>query len=132
MPAERGVYPGQWGLPGGGIEDGETMDGALRREAHEELGIHLATATPLLFKDAVREKRYPDGRREELYMVFLVFDCPVTEVTIQLNDEFDAVAWVGPTDLERYDLNEETVDTFRKIGILPTSSTHTSPPGSEI
>ena len=22
MPAERGVFPGQWGLPGGGIEPG--------------------------------------------------------------------------------------------------------------
>ena len=25
MPEDRGVYPGQWGLPGGGIEEGETI-----------------------------------------------------------------------------------------------------------
>ncbi|MGH9906048.1 MAG: NUDIX domain-containing protein [Pyrinomonadaceae bacterium] len=25
MPKDRGVFPSQWGLPGGGIEDGERM-----------------------------------------------------------------------------------------------------------
>ena len=31
MPENRGVYPGQWALPGGGIEEGEKMEEALHR-----------------------------------------------------------------------------------------------------
>ena len=37
MPAHRGVFPGQWGLPGGGVEDDERIEDALRREVREDL-----------------------------------------------------------------------------------------------
>ena len=31
MDPDRGVFPGQWGFPGGGIEPGERMEDALDR-----------------------------------------------------------------------------------------------------
>lgn len=118
MPHDRGVYPGQWGLPGGGIEEQETMEDALRREMQEELGLDLVAYHPLFFKDTIHEKLYRDGRREPVYMIFLIFDCMVGSTTVTLNDEFVEYAWVPPRKLGEYALNDATIDTFRRIGLL--------------
>ncbi|MFI0356828.1 NUDIX hydrolase [Actinomadura sp. 9N407] len=39
--ADRGRNAGQWGLPGGRMDEGETPEQAALRELHEELGLEL-------------------------------------------------------------------------------------------
>ena len=117
-PSRRGVFPGQWAIPGGGIEPGEHMLDALRREVREEVGLEIQAIRPLFFKDGEYPKLFPDGRQEDIYMIFLVFACRAASEAVRLGEEFEQFAWVKGADLAQYDLNEETRDSFSRLGLF--------------
>ena len=77
--------PGNWGIPGGKIERGETLLGGLERECHEELGFFP--------KDV---KLIPIQKFTNHSFVYHTFFCPIhEEFTPVLNDEHCGYAWVG-------------------------------------
>ncbi|HHD7211324.1 TPA: nucleoside triphosphatase NudI [Citrobacter freundii] len=120
MADDRGVFPGQWALSGGGVEPGERIEEALRREVREELGeqLVLSEITPWTFSDDIRTKTYADGSQEEIYMIYLIFDCVAANREVNINEEFQAFAWVKAENLGTYDLNIATRKTLTLKGLL--------------
>jgi nucleoside triphosphatase len=118
MPSDRGVFPGEWGLPGGGIEAGETLEEALRREIAEEVGLELQQVEPLFFTDGTYVKTSPEGGRRSHYMVFFLFRCVAQPGEVRLNPEFEVAAWVPREQFPQYKLNRATAQTFARLGLL--------------
>jgi nucleoside triphosphatase len=108
------MYPGQWALPGGGIEEGERMEEALKREMREEVGLEVTDLEPFLFGDDTRMK-LKDGTQEEIYMIYLLYQVKAVGEQVVIGEEFENYKWVGVDEAFKYDLNDPTVKTFEKL-----------------
>jgi len=70
----RGPYTGQWDLPGGRIEFGESPEDTVRRELQEEAGLTVAVGTLLSVVSERRSYRAPDGEEEELHHIGIIYE----------------------------------------------------------
>lgn len=100
---------GKWEFPGGKIDAGEKMPAALARELHEELGINLQAACPML---RVRH-RYPD-------QTVLLDVWRVTQYTGKPHGrEGQPLRWVDMAELAQLDLPSADVPILRALQLPP-------------
>lgn len=57
---EGKVWAGYWEFPGGKLEAGESVEEALARELHEELGVHIAVTAVERWREQLMD--YPHAR----------------------------------------------------------------------
>lgn len=90
---KRGRPPlqGYWGLPGGGVELGETLVGALTREVREETGLVVEPTRFLGYADAI-ERDHED--RVRWHYVISYFEAQVLAGELQPADDAAAAEWV--------------------------------------
>jgi ADP-ribose pyrophosphatase YjhB (NUDIX family) len=91
---------GQWGLPGGSVEIGETVTAAIVREVREETGYEVAVRRLVgVYSDPrLQVVRYPDG--SVWHYVNLCFECELVGGAPRPQpEETLALAWVAPDTL---------------------------------
>jgi ADP-ribose pyrophosphatase YjhB (NUDIX family) len=104
----RGRPPreGQWSLPGGAQQLGETVAAAARREVAEETGLRLARLELLTVVDLV--ERDADGAvRYHYTLVDMVAEAAAG--TARPGDDAAAVGWHAPDGLGGLGLWDETI-----------------------
>ena len=103
---------GQWSLPGGTLEVGETLESGVAREMVEETGLIVDVGSIVevfdrIFRDA-------DGRVRYHY-VLVDYVCDARAGRLAAGSDVDDVAVVDPDRLSPFALLPKTLEVIRKV-----------------
>lgn len=109
---KRGKPPllGEWSIPGGMLELGETLRAGAEREAREETGLTVR-ATEML---GVFERIVPDGAGRTAYHYVLIdFLCEVVSGEVCAGHDACEARWFTEAEVAKLPLPEDTTAVIR-------------------
>lgn len=110
---QRGREPGKgtWGVPGGVLELGETLDAGLRREVMEECGIEIEVG-PLLATFEAMER--DQAGRLRFHYVVIDYLARYVGGEPRPDDDADQAQWVPLDLLDSLFMRQETRNVIRR------------------
>jgi ADP-ribose pyrophosphatase len=113
----RGKPPahGEWAIPGGSVELGESLKEAVERELLEETGVRVRAGEICYVFEAVKRD---DAERVRFH--YVIIDLLAEHLSgdpVPASDVTEA-AWLGPAELEGLPVNTSTLALLRKLGFI--------------
>ena len=109
----RGSAPlkGEWSIPGGMLEVGETILEGVQRELKEETAIEVKVLDLIeVFERLTRD----DSGRLKYHFVILDYLCEVVQGEAQAGSDVTDVAWAHEAELNGYSLTPTATRVIRK------------------
>jgi 8-oxo-dGTP diphosphatase len=109
----RGAPPleGQWSIPGGMLETGETLIEGVRRELLEETGLEVRVGELI----EVFERINPDASgKTQFHFIVLDYLCETDSDSACAGSDVSDVAWATPAELKKFSLTETATRIIQK------------------
>lgn len=121
---KRGAPPleGQWSLPGGVVELGETLRAAAEREAREETGLVVEADEVLEVFDRIIPG---ENGKPQYHYVLIDFLCHVAGGELRAGGDAADVAWASEEELGKYKLEKPAWDVIGKAFLLEAGKSTT-------
>ncbi|MGH9758790.1 MAG: NUDIX hydrolase [Candidatus Acidiferrales bacterium] len=102
---------GEWSIPGGTLETGETLREGVRRELREETGVDVRVGEMI----EVFERIFSDAQgRPQYHFVILDFLCEFVGGAAQAASDVIDVAWAAEDELEGFRLTPTALHVIHK------------------
>ena len=107
---------GEWSLPGGLLELGESLQDAAQREIKEETGLDVDVGPVIETFDRVHRD---DHGRIQYHFVIVDFVCWSNRGVAVPGSDAEGVAWVTPEEIDVYEVNAHAKAVILKgLGVL--------------
>ena len=115
---------GQWSLPGGAVDVGETLEACIRRELREETGLDVEVGPVIEVFDRIM---HDDEGRVQYHYVLVDYVCRPSGGTLTAASDVSDVAWVETGELAEFGLTDKATAVIgqgialaRTIGFVAT------------
>jgi ADP-ribose pyrophosphatase YjhB (NUDIX family) len=102
---------GQWSLPGGIVEVGETLEASVAREMQEETGLEVEVGPVIEVFDRITRD---DGGRVRYHYVLVDYLCWPLSGELRAGSDVDDAALVDPSDLAQYGLTSKAISVIER------------------
>jgi mutator protein MutT len=102
---------GQWSLPGGAVELGETLEDTVVREMREEVGLDVEVGPVIEVFDRIM---LDEDRRVRYHYVLVDYLCWPLGGDLMAGSDVDSVALVDPRELTRYHLTQKATAVIER------------------
>ena len=114
---KRGKPPsfGQWAIPGGSVELGETLQAAAEREILEETGVRIEAGEIIYTFENID---FDEEKQPRFHYVIVDLAGRYINGEPVGRDDAEAARWVSADEVANLDVNANTLDLLRKVGFF--------------